>query len=59
LDSQCLRVSQREFVENLKSKLEDPGFISDTGPILRQGLLYDCRRANEVVEEALIARLRH
>jgi hypothetical protein len=50
-----LRVSQREFRQNLAAKIEDPDFLSDIEDLLRQGLKYDHRQAHQYIEEHLIS----
>lgn len=48
-----LRVSQREFRQNLAAKIEDPDFVSDIEDLLRLGLKYDHRQAHQYIEEHL------
>jgi len=34
-------ISGQDFVDNLRSKMNHPGFLSDTAPLLRPGIRYD------------------
>jgi len=49
--------TQREFILNFESKMQDPEFIGDTKALLRLEMLYDPREAYELVKAHLIEKI--
>lgn len=50
-------VTQKEFLENLGKKIEDPDFIGDMNGLLRSGLTYDINEAYEFVKANLLEKI--
>lgn len=50
-----LRVTSRQFEQNLTRKMLDAAFVMDVPPLLAPGLQYDPARAGAVVMEKLVA----
>lgn len=57
LENDGLRVSRREFEQNLAEKIEDAVFLGDVPPLLALGASFDPPEALRRVQEALISRL--
>jgi len=57
LESDGLRVTRKEFEENLAEKVEDKLFLGDVPPLLALGVSFDPVEALEKVRDAFIARL--
>ncbi len=49
--------TRKQFVNNLKEKLQDNFFIGDTASLLRPGENYDVQEAFDVVNETLLEKL--
>jgi predicted nucleotidyltransferase component of viral defense system len=48
-------VTAAEFRANLEEKLNHPGFLSDTGPLVRPGTVFDPREDCELLDRTLLA----
>jgi predicted nucleotidyltransferase component of viral defense system len=57
--AQGVRVSHRQFAENLANKMKAAEFLADTQPVLRRDMVYDPVVAQRLVVETLIDRLKH
>jgi len=57
MENDGLRVSRREFEQNLAEKIEDAVFLGDVPPLLALGTSFDPPAALRRVQEALISRL--
>ena len=49
--------TRKQFVNNLKDKLQDKVFIGDTASLLSPGENYDAQEAFNVVNETLLEKL--
>jgi predicted nucleotidyltransferase component of viral defense system len=57
MDNQGLKVSKKEFRNNLELKLDDQSFKNDIVPLLRPGISYSIEDAYRLVDNRLINRL--
>ena len=57
MDAENAKVSQAQFNQNLKAKIEDREFIRDIQLLTRPGLEYDVRSAYELVMRDLVSKL--
>ncbi len=57
LEHDGLRVTRREFEDNLVAKLKDRAFLSDVPPLLAAGVKFDASVAAQRVRDAFISRL--
>ncbi len=49
--------SQREFILNMESKINDPEFLGDTTALLRPGQEYEPLAAYELIKTELIEKI--
>lgn len=50
-------ITRAQFEANLAAKLEDPAFVGDLGPLLREEIAYDAAKAAALVREKLLSLL--
>lgn len=51
------RVSQKEFIANMKMKIEDADFVGDMRGLLRSGIAYNINEAYELVKKEILEKL--
>lgn len=47
-------ISRQEFIDNLQQKMENPRFLEDIKPLVREGIDYDSRTAAKFVTEKIL-----
>lgn len=50
-------IKQKDFLENMKRKIEDADFIGDMNGLLRQGIKYNINKAYEVVKTEILEKI--
>lgn len=57
MDEEGNTVTQKEFLENMEKKIEDPDFVSDMNELLRIGITYDINGAYKFVRTNLLEKI--
>ena len=50
-------VTQKEFLENMEKKIEDPDFRGDMNGLLRSGIVYDINEAYKFVKKEILEKI--